>query len=510
MLAPGGGAVTAAEGAAGPAAAPRAGAGDSALLAHDLRAALSDVLGGLRLIDPATVDGETSVQLGRVRAAAEELARLIEQGLGALVGDGVAGTGQPVALDRLLRDIELRWSARARERGLGFVLAAGPALPAAVALDRIALERILSNLLMNAVTYADRGSVRLAVARDEAGTLRFAVEDDGPGFPAEVLAGGGRPAGRGGTGLGLRITREMAQRLNGVIQIANRAGGGAVATLGLPRSAWEVSADAGSSLPDGMPDLAGQRVLVAEDSATGQAVLAAMLARLGAVPVIAADGVEALDRLSTEVFAMALIDIEMPRLSGLDVIRRLRALDGPAGRMPVLAVTAYVLRANREAILGAGADGILPKPVHSLDSLGHAIGVALARARAEPPLFAPSPDRLVLDHDRFTRLIEIAGPEGAQDLLARLAGDLSAVERGLVRGLSAPDPAAVRAHTHVLIALAGAVGATELQRLAEGLNGAAHRLSEEAMALIGADTLVQLDHLIHFVAGARNRRRELP
>lgn len=488
------------------------GAGASALLAHDLRAALSDVLGGLRLIGPAAVDGETAMQLGRVRAAAEELARLIERGLGALVGDGEGGadSGQPVALDRLLRDIEMRWSGRARERGLGFSLAAGAGLPAAVALDRIALERILSNLLMNAVNYADCGSVRLSVAVDGTGTLRFTVSDDGPGFPPAVLEGGGRPQGRGGTGLGLQITRVMAQRLAGTVQLANRPGGGAEATLAIPRTAWEAAAAAGTGLPEGMPDLAGQRVLVAEDSATGQAVISAMLARLGAVPVIAADGVEAIERLSAEPFAMALIDIEMPRLSGLDVIRRLRALDGPAGRMPVLAVTAYVLRANREAILAAGADGILPKPVHGLDSLGHAIGTALARARAEPPLYAPSPDRLVLDEDRFGRLIDIAGPGGAQDLLVRLAGDLSAVERGLVRGLSAPDPAAVRAHTHVLIALAGAVGATELQRLAEGLNGAAHRMSEEAMALIGADALVQLDHLIHFVAGARGRHREAP
>jgi len=494
-----------------PAGATPAGAGDAALLAHDLRAALSDVLGGLRLIAPAAVDPETAVQLARVRAAAELLARLVEEGLGALVADAAHEPDQPVALDHLLRDVEMRWSGRARERGLTLVLDRGPGLPATVALDRIALERILSNLLMNAIHHAHRGTVRLTVGRDGAEGLAFTVADEGPGFPDEVLAGGGRPAGRGGTGLGLRITREMAQRLGGTVRLANReGGGGAVARLELPHGGRPAAAAAVALPAAVLPDLAGQRVLVAEDSATGQAVIAAMLARLGAQPVIAADGVAALELLAAEPFAMALVDIEMPRLSGIEVIRRLRALEGPVARIPVLAVTAYVLRANREAILAAGADGILPKPVHGLDSLGHAIAAALARARADPPLYVPSPDRLVLDEGRFGRLIEIAGREGAHELLGRLAGDLSAVERGLVRGLSAPDPAAVRAHTHVLIALAGAVGAGELQRLAEGLNGAAHRASEEAMALIGADTLVQLDHLIHFVAGVRDGRREAP
>lgn len=505
-----------------PPSAPRPAAGPpeqparAALLGHDLRASVSDILGGIRLIDAGRFDEATRLQLERVRVAAESLAALLEEGLSLMLGEAhsAAQRGATLSLDRLLADAELRWAGRAREKNLGFVLDRGPGLPERVALDRIAMERILSNLLMNAIRYSEAGTVRLAVTMEPGDVLRLRVEDDGPGFPDHVLAGGAPPqrgaeggAASGGSGLGLHITREMAGRLSGSIRLANRPGGGAAVTLDLPPEAWRAGPAEAPAAPPPLPDLSGLRVLVAEDSATNQALMQAMLRRMGAAPVPAADGIEAIARLAEGPMGLALVDIEMPRLSGLEVIRWIRAQPAPLARLPVLAVTAYMLRANREVIFAAGADGILPKPIHGIESFGQAIAAALARVRGEPALYTPAPEGLAIDSARFARLLDLAGPEGADDLIARLGSDLSAIERGLVQGLGTPDPAAVRAHTHVLIALAGAVGAAELQRLAEALNGAAHRGGAEAMAVLGADTLSQLDHLIHFIAGERDRRR---
>ncbi len=509
---------------AGPA--RRAGPGSSpggpalgALLGHDLRASVSDILGGLRLIDPARFDAATRLQFERVRVAAESLAALLEEGLSLMLGE-VHAAGQPdapLSLDRLLQDVEFRWSGRAREKNLGFALDRGPGLPETVALDRIAIERILSNLLTNAIRYSDTGTVRLAVTLEPGAILRLRVEDDGPGFPPELLEAGAPPAtgaapqparDAAGSGLGLHITREMAGRLAARLELANRPQGGARATLEVPPEAWRPGPDkAAPPAQPPLPDLTGLRVLVAEDSATNQALIQSLLRRLGGTPVPAADGVEAIARLGEGPFGLALVDIEMPRLSGLEVIRWLRAQPGALARLPVLAVTAYMLRANREVIFAAGADGILPKPILGIDSFGQAIAAALARVRGEPAIYAPAPDGLSIDSSRFERLLDLAGPGAADDLIGRLVSDLSVIERGLVRGLGAPDPAEVRAQTHVLIALAGAVGAGELQRLAEALNGAAHRGGEEAMAVLGADTLGQLDHLIHFITGERDRRR---
>ena len=493
-----------------------------ALLGHDLRAAVSDVIGGLRLIDHTGLDANTRLQLERVQAAGEALARLLESELALLQGEGSLDdpVNGNVHTTRLLNDLKMRWAGKAQEKGLGFALHVAPGVPQVLSLDRMALDRVMSNLLSNAVKYTDRGMVRLNVDLLPDETLRFVVADDGPGFSdralSSVFIGGARPDGRGkpGLGLGLRITKDMTDRLKGTIVVCNAETGGAVATVLLPRAAW-LPGGPPSGIKQSAPDLTNIRVLLADDSPTNQAIIGNMLASLGAEYEIASDGVEAMHWLDRERFDIALLDIEMPRLSGLEVLRILRAQTGDTAKMPVLAITAYVLRANREAIYAAGADGLLAKPVLCVQSFGAAIQRVLARKNqpahslaADPVLLPPDSAGLVLDRGRFDHLMTLSGPVGAIELLSRLTTDLQQVERGLVRSISDGTLSEVRAHTHVLISLAGAVGAGPLQHLAQRMNDAAHNGTRETIDLLAGFLLPQLDQLIHFVFNERVNRQQ--
>ena len=359
-------------------------AGRMTLLGHDLRAAVSDIIGGLRLIGQEGLDEPTRLQLERVRASGELLARLLEQGLAQMLGEDDFAATHPanVQMPRFLYDIEMRWSGRASEKGLGFVMTLADDVPPVLTLDRIALERILSNLLSNAIKYTDRGTVTVDVSMGASGALRFSVTDEGPGFSAEALCRlferHGRPDGarKPGDGLGMHITRDMAGQLDGIISVENLpGGGGARVTLDVPPESWTIAAP--EKVAE-LPDLSRTKVLVAEDNATNQTIISHMLARMGAQFEIAADGVEALQWLERETFDLALIDIEMPRMNGIEVIRTLRANRHLHSTMPVIAITAYVLRANRDAIYAAGADAILAKPLAGLDTFGLAIASALA------------------------------------------------------------------------------------------------------------------------------------
>ena len=491
--------------------------GRMTLLGHDLRAAVSDIIGGLRLIDHERFEEPTRLQLERVRASGEILARLLEEGLAMMLGEDDFAATHPanVQMARFLYDVEMRWSGRAREKGLDFVLTCAPDVPQVLTLDRIALERVLANILSNAIKYTDAGRVSLDVGMASSGALRIAVADQGPGFSAEALARlfefKGRPEGaqKPGHGLGMHITRTMSGRLGGTVSVENLPEGGARVTLDLPPEAWTLCGPVSDRAPD-LPDLGEIKVLVAEDNLTNQTIIGHMLARMGAQFEIAGDGVEALDWLEREEFDLALIDIEMPRLSGIEVIRTLRRHDGHHARMPVIAITAYVLRANRDAIYAAGADAILAKPLSGLETFGLAIANVLARGGDAPPApTAAEDERTEFDRRSFDHLIEIAGPDSARELLERLATDLAKTERGLIAGLAEADSAAVRAETHVLIALAGAVGAARLQALAQALNSVTHRGGQPDLAGLGQDTLAHLDRLIHFVARERARRGEV-
>lgn len=481
-----------------------------ALLGHDLRAAVSDVIGGLRLIDQSQLDGHTRLQLERVRTAGELLARLMEETLAAMLGEEDPASAHPgnLQLARFLYDVEMRWSARAHEKGLGFRVTRAPEVPRVIALDRIALERILSNILSNAVKYTDSGSVSLDVAMTEGGALTITVEDEGPGFSAAALARlfeyEGRPLGNAkpGLGLGMHITKDLTGRLGGSILVENRAEGGARVRLELPAAAWDRLA--GQEPSGSLPDLGRLKILVAEDNPTSQAIISQMLTRMDAEHAIAEDGDEALHWLEREAFDLALIDIEMPRMSGIEVIRTLRSMTLANRRMPVIAVTAYVLRANRDAIYAAGADAILPKPLPGIEVFGKAIadvlhGAGTLRSEETPP----APEEM--NRDTFERLMSIAGPAAARELLDRLDDDLRRTETELAAGLAAEDRGAIRAATHVLIALAGAVGAERLQALAQTLNAMAHQ-SEAIGRAEAEEALDLLRRLVGFVADERARR----
>ena len=483
------------------------------LLGHDLRAAVSDIIGGLRLIDQSGLDNATRLQMERVRTSGEILARLLEEGLSMMLGqDGLAVTHPAnLQMERFLYDVEMRWSGRASEKGLQFHLSRGADVPEVLTLDRIALERILSNILSNAIKYTDAGAVTLDIGMSESGSLRLSVTDQGPGFSAEALTRlfeyEGRPDGNAkpGQGLGMHISKDMSGRLGGTISVENLPEKGARVTLDLPQSAWAIASAADVVE---LPDLSRTKVLVAEDSPTNQAIIGQMLAKMGAQFETADDGVEALHWLEREDFDLALIDIEMPRLNGIDVIRTLRANGRIHRKMPIIAITAYVLRANREAIYAAGADAILAKPLAGIENFGIAIANVLKRQTGTPLSREPLADDAAVELDRacFDRLIETAGPEASRELLHRLGIDLRNCERNLFAGLAEGNLTAIRAETHVLIALAGAVGARRLQALSQALNGIAHRGDKTALAGVGMETLARLDRLIHFVAEERSRR----
>jgi CheY-like chemotaxis protein len=215
--------------------------------------------------------------------------------------------------------------------------------------------------------------------------------------------------------------------------------------------------------------------------------------------VFVADGRAALDMLERERFDLALIDIEMPRLNGIEVIRTIRDRSDDKAGMPLVALTAYVLRSNREAIYQAGADAIIAKPIMSLESFAE----TLAQQLGAPPLAdtavdtdetAPMPDR-----SRFERLLEIAGTDGARELLIRLTADLEKVRDNLSKAIPRLDQATLRAETHVLISLAGAVGADHLHTLASTLNAAAHRMDECEIVTLGSEAKSRIDDLLRVI-----------
>ncbi len=272
---------------------------------------------------------------------------------------------------------------RAHEKGIALQLDTEELPHRSFIGDPLRIQQIVTNLISNAIKFTSDGFVKISLlARPTDGekmevTLR--VTDTGIGIPPEKVgmifekftqADASTTRQYGGTGLGLAITRSLTQQMGGHINLTSRMGEGSVFTVTLPLDiAPEVKNDTTETRDNFYPAPAEIRmatlpVLLVEDHAPNILVASAMLNQFGYDCEVAATGVEALARYRQGRYAAILMDIQMPKMDGIETTRRIRALEAEEHRphCPIIAMTAFAFTADREACIAAGMDDYLAKP----------------------------------------------------------------------------------------------------------------------------------------------------
>lgn len=468
------------------------------MLHHDLRAGLSEILGGLSQLIARTQEDETRRGLEALRGLSEEMGRLISL----LSPDLSPPRPHELRLDAFLASVARRWETAAQARGIRFTLEVSPDLPAAINLDRLALERLLSNLLGNALAHGAQKAIWLHFGLEGDAHFTLAVRDDGLGFPDALLDGSAPvsvsesaslpfPTRGHGTGLGLSICRDIIEALGGAMRLANPAGGGAEIRITLPITPLRSGPKrADTDCLDQLPDLSGWTALVADDSASSRVIFEHLLRAMGAQVVALSDGAAAQRRLLVEPHDLAVIDIEMPGLNGLDVMRALRRSGRDWARMPLIACSGHVLQSERTAMRSAGADIILTKPLIGVMPILRAITeIANARQPASRDC-SPNDDLLI------ARLMARTGRSFAEIMGNTFTEDLRAVQSALSEALSQQDRTTIGCQSHKLAAVAGAIGDDILTRQARALDSAARHGTYEDIDDLGRIVLALLERLI--------------
>ncbi len=459
-----------------------------ARMSHELRTPLNGVLGFAQvLLNDARLTTDQRQQVRTLHDAGRHLLQLVNGllDLSKIEAGRLELAPEATPLQPLLEGCTAFLRPEIERKAIGFALEVEPGLPAAVEADPTRLRQLLLNLLSNAVKFTPaEGRVTLRACRLPHGSLRFEVEDTGPGVPPEkrhllfddfVQLGTLTPEETMGTGLGLAISARLAALMGGRIGCGDGAAGGALFWVELPLRAAVVNAAGAPPPPDatGIASAPRLSILVVDDVKANRDVALAMLEGAGHRVTLAGDAQAGIAALQRQAFDVVLMDIHMPGMDGLEATRRIRALPPPVCAVPVIALTASVQPEQVEACRAAGMDGHLDKPLDRQRLLAVLAGCATNRtdqASREPtPAAAP-----LLDGDALADLERQLGGAAA-GIVAEFVSELRRTATLLADATpeERADASRVKALAHRLLGGARTLGAPALVADAEALQRAA-------------------------------------
>ena len=352
-------------------------------MSHEIRTPLTAILGYSEMLrDDDQTQEEMDHEINSIITSGSHLQKIINDilDLSKIEAGQLIVEYKKISPITFANDLTTIIGARAHEKGLSFNIDYNFPLPKEINTDPTRLNQILINLCGNAIKFTDAGHITVSLSyKPEDMQLEIIVSDTGIGISEEEQLKLFKPFSQadesttriyGGTGLGLCISKQLAQKLGGDISIKSNTGEGSqfitLIDIGIEKNSIELITDAETTVEEienitlkTAKKLTG-RILLAEDDINNQNIISKYLNKLGLSVDIANNGQDAIDKTLAHKYDVILMDMQMPILDGLDATRQLRK---NGNNTPIISLTANAMQEDRKKCIDAGADDYLSKPI---------------------------------------------------------------------------------------------------------------------------------------------------